>query len=124
MRSFAIAAILVCCSGGATADVLDQIDETIASSEILEACHVAPPATTPEQNALVNAKLGDMGNIAWQRFWNELEGHDPSNHEENGRIADHMLKQHMEQQLGKGRALVAGKGCAALVPHAQNVLET
>jgi hypothetical protein len=120
----ALAAVIVCFSSAARADALGQIAEILVSSEIFEACHITLPEPAIEQNTRVSGKLDALGKVAWQQFWDELDRNDPSHHEENAKKADHMLADYMAGTSGKGRALVAEKGCPALVPHAQEVLRS
>jgi hypothetical protein len=91
MKLAAIAAAFICLTAAARADVLDQMDETLISSEIKDECHIAMPEPTAEQGARLNAKLDAMGKVAWRQFWDELDRNDPSHHEQNGRKADDLI---------------------------------
>jgi hypothetical protein len=126
MNLAAVAAAFICLTAAARADVLDQMDETSLSVEVKDECHIQmpEPERTTEQGSRIDAKLDALGKVAWHQIWDELDSNAPSDHEQNGRKAEYILRKRMEEDLGKGRALVAEKGCAALTPHAREVLES
>lgn len=94
-----------------------RYDDAIVSAQVMEHCHVVISGHISED------EMRATGEAAFQVLWDNLNRQDRASREQNGRLADFLLKKRTEMDIREGMRLVAEKGCRVLTPHAREVLE-
>jgi hypothetical protein len=102
----------------AQADPLSTFDEAIVSAAVLDECHVAIPGEIAED------RIRAIAQAAALELWATLSEQNDTQHEENRQKLNFMMNKRTEAAWAQAKALVATKGCPALVLNATEVMET
>jgi hypothetical protein len=97
-------------------DAISRYDDTVVSAQVMKECHIEIAGR------ISNDKMRATGEAAFQVLRENLNRQDSSSREQNGELADFLLKKRTEIDLSRGKRLIAEKGCRALKPHARKVL--
>jgi hypothetical protein len=97
-------------------DAISRYDDAVVSVQVMKECHIEIAGR------ISNDKMRATGEAAFQVLRENLNRQDSSSREQNGELADFLLKKRTEIDLSRGKRLIAEKGCRALTPHARKVL--